>query len=422
MKTSFLIILSFITNFLYSQNLSNYPEINELKIKETKCIDLKEKKKIVKKIAINYLEIIYNMDEWKEMESFRLIEAFEKYIYKGILIKAYKSGELMSLYRRIGVLYEDYYNEFEYEEDIEKAKEYFKKLNGKIKLYYNNKKIEEESNWLNGKRNGFYKEYYYDGNLKLEGLYKENKREGKFVKYYNIGKRKIEYEIEYDNNKKNGAVKWYFENGQLWEDSKWEDGYMVGHIIYYFEDGTPEIKCFYENGELHGMYEEWYDNGKKYCNLNYEHGDREGINKWYFDNGNLSQESYWLNDEKNGISKGYFYEGKLKYVYNRLNNNLNGNCKDYFENGKLSQESNWLEGKRNGISKWYYDIENNSLWEVSKWRNNVYDGKRTVYFENGNPKEKGQYSNDLPYGNFEYFNEDGTKRNIDEDNWVPINN
>ena len=82
MKTSFLIILSFITNFLYSQNLSNYPEINELKIKETKCIDLKEKKKIVKKIAINYLKIIYNMDEWKEMESFRLIEAFEIYIYR----------------------------------------------------------------------------------------------------------------------------------------------------------------------------------------------------------------------------------------------------------------------------------------------------------------------------------------------------
>ncbi len=73
---------------------------------------------------------------------------------------------------------------------------------------------------------------------------------------------------------------------------------------------------------------------------------------------------------------------KIENEYHFVNGVLNGPSKSYFENGILSQELNYKE-----------DLE---------------DGLRKIYYDNGKLKEKGTTLNGLASGHFVFYNESGT--------------
>lgn len=84
-----------------------------------------------------------------------------------------------------------------------------KHLNGPVKIYGKNGKIESEGYYIDGKREGLFRRYYR-GRVKMETQYSHDKRNGYEREYHNNGK--LNFEAFYKNGE---LIKktWYDENG-----------------------------------------------------------------------------------------------------------------------------------------------------------------------------------------------------------------
>ena len=73
-----------------------------------------------------------------------------------------------------------------------------RKLEGPVRMYYDNGQLKAERNYKGEKLNGAYRMYHDNGQLKVEGTYKDDKMEGVFRYYDREGQ--LEVEEVYRNN------------------------------------------------------------------------------------------------------------------------------------------------------------------------------------------------------------------------------
>ena len=79
--------------------------------------------------------------------------------------------------------------------------------------YYENKQVQMDGEFKDGKRNGLWVSWYMNGNKWSEGMFKYGKGEGKRITYFENGK--VRYEGEYKNDVRVGKWKFYDETGKL---------------------------------------------------------------------------------------------------------------------------------------------------------------------------------------------------------------
>ncbi|MFK8009246.1 MAG: toxin-antitoxin system YwqK family antitoxin [Saprospiraceae bacterium] len=130
------------------------------------------------------------------------------------------------------------FNEDTYEELLYIT--YFKKdiPNGKFIKYFDNGKIEEKGNYLNGNKFGNWKEYFTSGKVKRITIYnKKGKREGNYVEYYSNGKVKGRYAIKKIVQKKT----WF--DGETYEE-------FEGESVFEYEIKKGKWQYFSKYGKL----------------------------------------------------------------------------------------------------------------------------------------------------------------------------
>lgn len=363
--------------------------------KDVKSIDISEKKEIYIQIAeiclkkIDKRKLFENKNSYGNYD-YSLIKNYEEYVNKANMLNAYKKNmeTLMQHYRRIGKLYEII--------DTTKRDEYYKKLDGKVKLSFDYNDSGEISNWENGKQNGEYKKYHNKGYLKETGYYKYNKKDGLFISYYDTIIRTyneveeitqlVKDSIEYKNGKKNGKERSYYKNNQLKKDITWENDYKIGDYLEFYENGDTLKKCHYEDGTIHGEYKEWHANNSLKEISYYNYDDKTGIEKKYYSNGKRKSEISFKEDERNGLCK--FWREDDGSIYEEsywINDRKDGEKIKYYRNGKKGEISNWKNGKKHGEYKQYSSIGD--------------DGE--------NIQIEGEYKNDIKVGNFKYYDGNG---------------
>ena len=96
-----------------------------------------------------------------------------------------------------------------------------KKSDGVEKTFYENGKLQSETNWLNGKREGLAKGWYDNEKLSFECNWQNDKAHGLSKDWYENGNEKSEY--NYINGELNGKYLSWDINGNLHE-SFWEKG------------------------------------------------------------------------------------------------------------------------------------------------------------------------------------------------------
>ena len=79
--------------------------------------------------------------------------------------------------------------------------------------YYENKQMQMDGEYKNGKRNGLWVSWYTNGKKWSEGAYKNGKSEGRRATYFENGK--IRYEGSYKNDQRVGKWRFYDETGKL---------------------------------------------------------------------------------------------------------------------------------------------------------------------------------------------------------------
>jgi len=79
--------------------------------------------------------------------------------------------------------------------------------------YYENKQMQMDGEFRDGKRNGIWVSWYMNGKKWSEGAFRNGKSEGRRVTYFENGK--VRYEGEYKNDRRIGKWRFYDEMGKL---------------------------------------------------------------------------------------------------------------------------------------------------------------------------------------------------------------
>ena len=215
--------------------------------------------------------------------------------------------------------------------------------NGKAKEYYDNGNLIYEGEYLKGKKKGRAKVYNYDGLLRIGKInneleYKIENNNDNHEIYVPHNDKIIEYERRYLNGKgKEYYSKFTCVYHQILKfEGEYLNGNRNGKGKEYDEKGNLIFEGEYINGKRNGMGKKYYTNYKNYEDdemLSYE-GEylNRNINdkgNEYDENGNLIFEGEYVNGKRNGMGKEFDLNDNLTFEGEFVNGHRwNGNGKE----------------------------------------------------------------------------------------------
>ncbi|MDR2085200.1 MAG: hypothetical protein LBP67_09430 [Bacteroidales bacterium] len=99
------------------------------------------------------------------------------------------------------------------------------KKNGISHIYYSDGTIGETLEWKDGIKNGVWKQFFFGGILKIDAKYLNNELDGE-VKFFHPNS-KLNILGYYKNGLRNGIWKYYNEEGSFIKEEKYENGFLV---------------------------------------------------------------------------------------------------------------------------------------------------------------------------------------------------
>jgi antitoxin component YwqK of YwqJK toxin-antitoxin module len=270
------------------------------------------------------------------------------------------------------------------------------KENGPKKQQYSD--YELTANYIDGKYDGDYSEIYTNGNVKVTGHYTNGKKEGtwefgkkdgnkirteeyanddkiKETTYYTDGS--VEFVREMKNGRKNGWERKYdFRTGTMTSELYYLDGAVSSKMAegaagnsaglakqtkQMSSGSNAYIQTFYQNnGKYEGAYTEQWVEGDKAMKTTgqYEKGKKTGL--WVYGDryGNKEKEETFANDRLEG--KQTIYNGNyVSKYYHYKNDEKDGEYAEYYSSS-------------------------NVLKEKGTYVNNVIEGLKSFYHQNGN--------------------------------------
>jgi len=280
-----------------------------------------------------------------------------------------------------GFGYDPYFYVEEYQKTLAELPELKNKISHRAKAL---EKLKENLIVVNGKVNGNVKVYYENGNLKYDTSYKNNKKDGIEKIYSPDGK--LEMEVPYKNGVKDGVQKQYSKDGKLIVEATLKNNLRNGSYKDYFENGKIENEGIYKDDKEEGIHREYYSNGKLKKEVEFKAGIPNGIAREYNEKGIKEKETSFKNGIEDGIRKNFYKNGNLKYSVEMKNGVENGAFKQYYENGVLEIEAFYKNGKLEGIRRDYY--KSGKLEVEGLHKNGEPDGWTYVYNEDGTIKRE----------------------------------
>ncbi|MDX2189557.1 MAG: hypothetical protein SFY32_06820 [Bacteroidota bacterium] len=334
-----------------------------------------------------------------------------------------------------------------------------KVLNGQCLSYYDNSKLFEKYNVIDGVMNGSYFAYFQNGKVKVKAKYKDDIAIDTLTEYFENGKLKgFQYRNPqnkiisiYKENYPNGKPK--FERKQVGENlfsvveydsiggylsSKYSEminfedknqGYIkTGEYQSFHPNGKPNLTTSYKDGYSEGICISKDELGNEIINGQFKDGYRYGKWKIFYNADwemadDLKSSKYYrlisYGDKEEIIGKVQdFYisgekqfEGVLKSIDPDV---LGGEAIFYHKNGKIKAEG--VFQKDDTVQVKSYTENGLLLEEIEK---NKTSRKVKYYRKDGTPIEKGQYFMTeagvwLKDGIWEYFDEKGNRKRVEK--------
>lgn len=263
-----------------------------------------------------------------------------------------------------------------------------------LQTFYENGKLGSLSYTKDKVRDGDLKEYSPDGKLSHSCTYETGNKTGKEVYYFPDGSVKKATGWKIQTNEKSAPVS--VTDGEQREYSS------PGHLLNVQH---------YKDGKKDGVCEEWFDNGKQRNSVTYAGGYTIGPCQYWNREGKLT-----FSGAKDTLQARYTNGNP------RVEEVKSGLCKTYNSSGILTEEGTYVKGKREGLVRTRYEngqLESEIMFHEDKvagqlkrlYKNGQlqlsaqqfvttkpvyttrYEGHFEEYYENGNPKSKGDYKN-----------------------------
>lgn len=172
------------------------------------------------------------------------------------------------------------------------------------------------------------------------------------------------------------------ENKKKFYDGNFVDDIPVGTFTYFHPNGVQmAVTQFLQNGTI--AYTKYYSTTKI-----------------------LTGEGKFINQKKDSLWKFYDGAGKIRAEETFKNDIKNGPAKVYYESGKVAEDNNWKDGELNGICIKFF--ENGNLKCKRNYIMGKVDGKSLYNFPDGKIYADGAYKNDIKFGEWIFYKQDGT--------------
>ena len=271
---------------------------------------------------------------------------------------------------------------------------------GVWKEYFENERVKTESRYKDDQLNGYVKQYNRQGKLESATLYLngvEQSDENNIADfdvnttYYSDGTPKST-SVYNKAGKKDGVSTCYNSDGTISATEIYKNGYLL-------RKGIIDANGFYQ-----GEWEEYYLNGKIKSKGAYKNGKKYGKWEYYFTTGKIEQKgSYDANGKFTGEWNWYYDNGNLLRREEFRKGIEDGDFEEYNKDGSVITKGEYFDGLKEG--EWFYEL--NDHQEKGKYRY----GERNGYWEHRFPEGKvsfeGSYVDGAPEGKHKYYNEKG---------------
>ncbi len=96
---------------------------------------------------------------------------------------------------------------------------------------------------------------------------------------------------------------------------------------------------------------------------------------------------------------------KIMHKFTYRNGRLQGKAVNYYENGEIKSQGYYSDNKM--VDKWEFCNEQGNKIYTVNFQNDSMNGEFISYYLNGNVKEEGAYLNDNKDGKWTYYNQNG---------------
>ncbi len=271
---------------------------------------------------------------------------------------------------------------------------------GVWKDYFSNQRLQTEMRYKNNKLNGYVKQYNRQGKLESATLYlngKEQKDESNIVDfdintiYYSKGTPKS---TSFYNKagERDGVSTFYNKDGSVFATEIYKKGYLL-------KKGIIDA-----NGLYQGDCEEYYLNGRLKSKGLYKEGKKYGKWEYYFKTGKIEQKGFYdINGRFSGDWNWYYENGNLLRKEEFRKGVEDGELAEYTKEGILITKGEFFDGEKEG--EWFYEL--NDHQEKGKYRYGERNGYWEHKFPGGKISFEGSYIDGAPQGKHIYYSDKG---------------
>ncbi|MDG2213805.1 MAG: hypothetical protein P8M70_08250 [Verrucomicrobiota bacterium] len=207
---------------------------------------------------------------------------------------------------------------------------------------------------------------------------------GKVVWYFTDGK--LQQETEYENGREHGSTIWWYEDGARAGQTFHQAGVLDGPLVQWYPGGkAKELQGVYSSGLRDGQFVKWHKEGGRRSMTPYDKGKRVGRAIGWHTGGSKAWEANWVNDIAHGLCREWYNGGEsLKNEKTYVNGKLQGKETWWYEHGQKSHEAIWVQGSRHGLtSNWY---EDGSKMDETSYAKGKRHGIKISWYEGGKQK------------------------------------
>ncbi len=189
-----------------------------------------------------------------------------------------------------------------------------------------------------------------------------------------------------------------------------------GDWISFYEDDSSKVASVFKvkRGFLDGFSVQYYLNGQKLSEYEFLSGVENGCTRHWSREGVLTYTGCFVIDSSMQYShmEGEFMswdsEGNLMYCTNYKGDRLHGKQMSFYKNGQVKEEVVFVEGEKDSIFTMYYP--NGQIFKQLEYRRGVFvDSVYKEFYPNGILSGEGQKVDNMRYGKWVFYYEDGEK-------------
>ena len=293
-----------------------------------------------------------------------------------------------------------------------------------------------------GRKQGTYRDYYENGKIKkeehyldnqLHGYYREFNGKGELVMAMRYERGQIMEEIDEDLKELLDMKSTYDENGRIIFTGGYKEDVPVGIHRFYDTTGAVENAFLYnelgqkisegiidEQGRKKGAWIDFYTSGEVRAKGLYQNNQRSSAWTFYYRTGGIEQKGRFERGRYQGLWTWYFPNGNVWREERYFNGREDGEFIEYDQVGNILTKGDYISGEREG--EWIYKVGDHQ--ERGNYVIGLREGIWKYYFNDGNVKYEGSYSQGNPDKRHKYYYPTGVLKEdqyyelgIREKNW-----